>query len=75
MENGKKIFMNIYNTKKSIDKELIEIKTALHTLEKQVPSKDVEKYVDDIKILLDNIGISLYKLENKTIDTYKSTKN
>lgn len=75
MENGKKIFMNIYNTKKNIDKELIEIKTSLHILEKHIPSKDVEKYVSDMKILLDTVGIALYKLENVTVDTYKNTKN
>ena len=75
MGNGKKIFMNIYNTKKNIDKELIEIKTSLNILEKHIPSKDVEKYVSDMKILLDTVGIALYKLENVTVDTYKNTKN
>nr|DAG31299.1 MAG TPA: hypothetical protein [Caudoviricetes sp.] len=70
-----KIFMNIYNTKKNIDKELIEIKTSLNILEKHIPSKDVEKYVSDMKILLDTVGIALYKLENATVNTYKNTKN
>ena len=53
----------IYNSNKNIDNELVNIKIAIHNLEKLgCNTKDLEK-------MLDNIGIEFYKfkVENKEI--------
>lgn len=59
----KKELQTIYNSSKNIDKELVNIKVAIHNLEKLgCDTKDLEK-------TLDNIGIEFYKfkVENKDI--------
>ena len=59
----KKELQAIYNSNKNIDNELVNIKIAIHNLEKLgFNTKNLEK-------MLDNIGIELYKfkVENKEI--------
>ena len=59
----KKELQAIYNSNKNIDNELVNIKIAMHNLEKLgINTKDLEKQ-------LDNIGIEFYKfkVENKDI--------
>ena len=59
----KKEYQNIYNSTSKIDDELVNIKIAIHNLEKLgVNTHDLEKQ-------LDNIGIEFYKfkVENKEI--------
>ena len=59
----KKELQAIYNSNKNIDNELVNIKVAIHNLEKLgCNTKDLEK-------MLDNIGIEFYKfkIENKEI--------
>ena len=59
----KKELQAIYNSNKNIDNELVNIKIAIHNLEKLgCNTKDLEK-------MLDNIGIEFYKfkVENKEV--------
>ena len=59
----KKELQAIYNSNKNIDNELVNIKIAVHNLEKLgYNTKDLEK-------MLDNIGIEFYKfkVENKEV--------
>lgn len=59
----KKELQAIYNSNKNIDNELVNIKIAIHNLEKLgYNTKDLEK-------MLDNIGIEFYKfkVENKEV--------
>lgn len=59
----KKELQAIYNSNKNMDNELVNIKVAIHNLEKLgYNTKDLEK-------ALDNIGIEFYKFkgENKEI--------
>lgn len=59
----KKELQAIYNSNKNINNELVNIKVAIHNLEKLgCNTKDLEK-------MLDNIGIEFYKfkVENKEV--------
>ena len=59
----KKELQAIYNSNENIDDELVNIKIAIHNLEKLgINTKDLEKQ-------LDNIGIEFYKfkVENKEV--------
>ena len=61
----KKELQNIYNSSKNIDKELVNIKIAIHNLEKLgCNPKDLEK-------MLNNIGIEFYKFKVENKDTLK----
>ena len=61
----KKELQTIYNSNKNIDKELVNIKVAIHNLEKLgCDTKDLEK-------TLDNIGIEFYKFKVENKDTLK----
>ena len=61
----KKELQNIYNSSKNIDKELVNIKIAIHNLEKLgFNTKDLEK-------MLNNIGIEFYKFKVENKDTLK----
>ena len=61
----KKQLQTIYNSSKNIDKELVNIKVAIHNLEKLgCNTKDLEK-------MLDNIGIEFYKFKVENKDTLK----
>ena len=61
----KKELQTIYNSSKNIDKELVNIKVAIHNLEKLgCDTKDLEK-------TLDNIGIEFYKFKVENKDTLK----
>ena len=52
----------IYLANKNIDSEIVNIKVALHTIEKLgVNTKDLEKQ-------LDNLGIEFYKLKQLVLD-------
>lgn len=52
-------FKKIYDSNKKIDEELVNIKIAIHNLEKLgLDTKDLEK-------LLDNVGIEFYKLKEE----------
>lgn len=52
-------FKKIFNSNKKIDEELVNIKVAIHNLEKLgLDTKDLEK-------LLDNVGIEFYKLKKE----------
>ena len=59
----KKELQAIYNSNKNIDNELVNIKIAIHNLEK------LGFNVKDLEKMLDNIGIEFYKfkVENKEI--------
>ena len=61
----KKELQAIYNSNKNIDNELVNIKIAMHNLEKLgINTKDLEKQ-------LDNIGIEFYKFKVENKDTKK----
>lgn len=52
-------FKKIFNSNKKIDEELVNIKIAIHNLEKLgLDTKNLEK-------LLDNVGIEFYKLKEE----------
>ena len=52
-------FKKIFNSNKKIDEELVNIKIAIHNLEKLgLDTKDLEK-------LLDNVGVEFYKLKKE----------
>lgn len=56
----------IYDSTKKIDNELVNIKVAIHNLEKLgLDTKDLEK-------LLDNVGIEIYKFKNYSNDLTKN---
>ena len=59
----KKELQAIYNSNKNIDNELVNIKIAIHNLEK------LGFNVKDLEKMLDNIGIEFYKfkVENKEV--------
>ena len=55
----------INDSTKNIDSELVNIKIAIHNLEKLgLDTKDLEK-------LLDNVGIEIYKFKNYSHDLTK----
>lgn len=55
----------IYESTKKIDNELVNIKVAIHNLEKLgLDTKDLEN-------LLDNVGIEIYKFKNYSNDLTK----
>ena len=55
----------IYDSTKNIDKELVNIKIAIHNLEKLgLDTKDLQK-------MLDNVGIEIYKFKNYSNDFTK----
>ena len=57
----------MYNSNKNIDKELVNIKVAIHNLEKLgCDTKDLEK-------TLDNIGAEFYKFKVENKDTLKKS--
>lgn len=61
----KKELQAIYNSNKNIDAELVNIKIAIHNLEKLgFNTKDLEK-------TLDNVGIEFYKFKVENKDTLK----
>ncbi len=56
---------NIFNNNQEIDKKIVEIKVAIHNLEKLgINTRDLEKQ-------LDNVGIEFYKFKNNTKDFIK----
>lgn len=56
----------IYDSTKKIDNELVNIKVAIHNLEKLgLDTKDLEN-------LLDNVGIEIYKFKNYSNDLTKN---
>lgn len=56
----------IYESTKKIDNELVNIKVAIHNLEKLgLDTKDLEN-------LLDNVGIEIYKFKNYSHDLTKN---
>ena len=62
----KKELQAIYNSTKSIDSELVNIKIAIHNLEKLgFNTKELEK-------ILDNVGIEFYKFKVKNKDIIKN---
>lgn len=62
----KKEYQNIYISTSKIDDELVNIKIAIHNLEKLgVNTKDLEKQ-------LDNVGIEIYKFKNENIEKFKN---
>lgn len=61
----KKELKSIYDSSVNIDKELVNIKVAIHNLQKLgVNTKDLEK-------LLDNVGIEFYKFKTNNSDLLK----
>jgi hypothetical protein len=59
----------IYNSNKNIDKELVNIKVAIHNLEKLgCNTRDLEK-------MLDNIGIEFYKFKNENREIIKDWRD
>lgn len=64
----KKEYQTIHNSISKIDAELVNIKIAIHNLEKLgVNTHDLEKQ-------LDNVGIELYKFKNENIERFKEVK-
>ena len=62
----KKELQAIYNSNKNIDAELVNIKIAIHNLEKLgINTHDLEKQ-------LDNVGIEIYKFKNENKDILKN---
>ena len=65
----KKEYQNIYKSTSKIDDELVNIKIAIHNLEKLgINTNDLEKQ-------LDNVGIEFYKFKTKNIEKFKNLKN
>lgn len=61
----KEEFKTIYLANKNIDSEIVNIKVALHTIEKLgVNTKDLEKQ-------LESVGIEFYKLKQLVLDKVK----
>ena len=55
----------IFSNNQEIDKKIVEIKVAIHNLEKLgINTRDLEKQ-------LDNVGIEFYKFKNNTKDLIK----
>lgn len=65
----KKEYQNIYKSITNIDNELVNIKIAMHTLEK------LGINVNNLYKQLDNVGIEFYKFKTKNIEKFKSLKN
>lgn len=64
----KKEYQTIYSSTSKIDDELVNIKIAIHNLEKLgINTGDLEKQ-------LDNVGIELYKFKNENIEKFKEVK-
>ena len=62
----KKELQAIYNSNKNIDSELVNIKIAIHNLEKLgFNTKELEK-------ILDNVGIEFYQFKVKNKDIIKN---
>lgn len=58
-------FKTIFSNNQEIDKKIVEIKVAIHNLEKLgINTRDLEKQ-------LDNVGIEFYKFKNNTKDLIK----
>jgi hypothetical protein len=56
---------SIFYNNQEIDKKIVEIKVAIHNLEKLgINTRDLEKQ-------LDNVGIEFYKFKNNTKDFIK----
>jgi hypothetical protein len=61
----KKELKSIFYNNQEIDKKIVEIKVAIHNLEKLgINTRDLEKQ-------LDNVGIEFYKFKNNTKDFIK----
>ena len=61
----KENFKRINKSCESINKELTNIKVAIHTLEKLgIETKELEN-------IMTNLGIEFYKLRNKNLDKFK----
>lgn len=58
-EEQKNNYEKIYDSNKKIDDELINVKIAIHNLDK------LGVKTDDLEKLLDNVGIEFYKLKQK----------
>lgn len=65
----KKEYQTIHNSTSKIDDELVNIKIAIHNLEK------LGINTDDLEKQLDNVGIEFYKFKTKNIEKFKSLKN
>ena len=64
----KKEYQTIYNSTSKIDAELVNIKIAIHNLEKLgINTNELQKQ-------LDNIGIEFYKLKNENIEKFRNWK-
>ena len=64
----KKEYQTIYNITSKIDNELVNIKIAIHNLEKLgVNTHDLEKQ-------LDNVGIEIYKFKNENMEKFSKNK-
>jgi len=58
-------FKTIFSNNQEIDKKIVEIKVAIHNLEKLgINTRDLEKQ-------LDNVGIEFYKFKKNTKDFIK----
>ena len=65
-KENKKELQAIYNSNKNIDSELVNIKIAIHNLEKLgFNTKELEK-------ILDNVGIEFYKFKVKNKEIIKN---
>lgn len=58
----KEEFKTIYLANKNIDSEIVNIKVALHTIEK------LGINISDLEKQLDNLGIEFYKLKQLVLD-------
>lgn len=64
----KKEYKTIYSSTSKIDAEIINIKIAIHNLEKLgINTHDLEKQ-------LDNVGIEIYKFKNENMKKFKNWK-
>ena len=65
----KKEYQTIYNSTSKIDDELVNIKIAIHNLEK------LGININDLEKQLDNVGIEFYKFKTKNIEKFKNLKS
>lgn len=65
-----KAFKTMVDSYKEIDKKLIDLKVAMHDLDKMSYADDI-KFIEELEKQLDNVGIEFYKLKETIINRVK----
>ena len=59
-------FKTLVDSYKEIDKKIVDIKVAMHDLEKLLYSEDID-FLENLEKQLDNMNIEFYKLKQEII--------